>query len=71
MMDAQSLMNILRILDEEGDDLAGIPVSYQYGDSWQLKSCRRIHVERDRYEKVTRIILQTIKQKNELQKREI
>lgn len=70
-MDAQSLMNMLRILDEEGDDLAQIPVSYRYGDSWELKSCRRIHVERDRYDKVTRIILQTIKQKNELQEREI
>jgi len=62
MMDGQSLMNILRILDEEGDNLAGIPVHYQYGDSWELKTCRRIHIERDKYDKITRIILQTIKQ---------
>lgn len=62
MMDAQRLMNELRLLDED-EGIEGIPVSYQYGDTYETKTCRHIHVERDKYGKMTRIILKTIKQK--------
>lgn len=61
-MDAQRLMNELKLLDED-EGISEIPVFYQYGDTYETKTCRHIHVERDRFGKMVRIILKTIKQK--------